>query len=143
MNRNIIFLVFLLVSCSSSAVTVVVEENSPAVQGGVLIENIGIETLGGVFTPLLHSGCNLPCELSRVFSTADDNQSQITITLIRGSEKMANIGKKLGRYKISGIALAPRGVPKIEVIFQVSRGNILLSVKDKENRSNLKLVKVE
>ena len=142
-NRSIIFLVILLASCSSSTVTVVVEENSPVTQGSELLENIGIETLGGVFTPLLQSGCNLPCEISQVFSTAEDNQSQITITIVRGSEKMANKGKYLGKYQISGISPAPLGVPQIEVIFQASGGNILLSVKDKERMSNLKLVKVE
>ena len=143
MNRSVIFLIFLLASCSSSTDTIVIEENSPVVQDNLLSENIGIETLGGVLTPLLNSGCKLPCKLSQVFSTAEDNQNQITITLIRGSDKMANKGKNLGKYQISGITLAPRGVPQIEVIFEASGGNILLSAKDKENNSNLKLFKVE
>ena len=143
MNRSVIFLIFLLASCSSSTDTIVIEENSPVVQGNLLSENIGIETLGGVLTPLLNSGCKLPCKLSQVFSTAEDNQNQITITLIRGSDKIANKGKNLGKYQISGITLAPRGVPQIKVIFEASEGNILLSAKDKENNSNLKLFKVE
>lgn len=143
MHKNIIFLVVFLVSCTSSNITIVVEENFPVAQGNVLSENIGIETLGGVLTPLLKSGCKLPCEISQVFSTAEDNQDQILITLIRGSAKMANEGVNLGTYQITGIALAPRGVPQIEVTFKASGGNILLSVSDKENGSSLKMSKVE
>ncbi len=143
MNKYLILLIFVLTSCSVSNAEFVVERNSPIVTGKSLSENIGIETLGGVFTPILESGCSLPCELSQVFSTAEDNQDQITITLIRGSSLMVKDGVNLGKYKISGIAPAPRGVPEIKVIFGASNNRIWVSASDASSGSKIQIVKVE
>jgi len=136
-------LALLLASCAASESEIIVEKGSPVVQGKLLTENIGIETFGGILTPLLVSGCKLPCELSQIFSTAEDNQNQITISLVRGSSQLASEGVNLGRYKVSGIAAAPRGTPKIKVLFKASGGNIWLSAADTEGKSNIKLIKEE
>ena len=143
MKNYFLLVVVLLVSCSRSIAELIVESESPIVQGHSLSENIGIETLGGVFTPLLNSGCPLPCELSQVFSTAEDNQEQITITLIRGLSKRANEGVNLGKYKISGIEPAPRGLPQIKVVFSASNGSIRLRALDTAGHSKIKITRVE
>src|SRR5437868_14478923 len=90
-----------LVGCSSSAEITVATQNRGS---SVLAENIGIETLGGVLTPLLKSGCKLPCEFTQVFSTADDNQDQITVHLFQGTTAMVSGAKKLGAFRLSGIS---------------------------------------
>ncbi|MBU2983988.1 Hsp70 family protein [Saccharophagus degradans] len=143
MNKYLLLIFLLVASCSSSSAELVVESDSPIVQGKSLTENVGIETLGGVFTPLLESGCPLPCELAQVFSTAEDNQEQITIKLIRGLSRTAGEGVNLGKYKISGIAPSPRGEPQIKVVFGASNGTIWLSAKDTSGKSRLKVSKVE
>ena len=143
MNKYLLLLVFLLTSCSKLNAEFVVEKDSPIAKGESLSENIGIETLGGVLTPILESGCSLPCELSQTFSTAEDNQDQITITLIRGLSKMAKDGVNLGKYKILGIAPAQRGEPQIKVIFGASNGRIWLSASDVNLRSKIQIAKVE
>ncbi len=143
MKIYIFLTMLILTSCSSSSTEFIVEKESPIVQGKILSENVGIETLGGVLTPLLKSGCALPCELSQIFSTAEDNQDQITINLIRGSSKLANDGTSLGKYKLMGIAPAPRGEPKIKVIFGASDGRIWLSASDVDKISKIQIIKVE
>ncbi|WP_299981688.1 Hsp70 family protein [uncultured Pseudoteredinibacter sp.] len=143
MSKYLFLVVFLLASCSSESVELVVERESPVVQGISLAENVGIETLGGVLTPILKVGCSLPCELSQIFSTAEDNQGQITITLIRGSSKRASEGINLGRFEINGIAPAPRGKPQIKVVFGASNGSIWLAASDVGGQSKIRLTKVE
>jgi molecular chaperone DnaK (HSP70) len=143
-SRYFILISLLLMSCSSSIADVVVVENdSPIIQGGVLSENVGIETLGGLLTPILESGCKLPCKLSQIFSTAEDNQNQITITLVRGLSKLTQDGVKLGKYQITGIMPAPRGTPQIKVVFGASRGQIWLSASDVSGKSNIQITKVK
>lgn len=133
----------LLTSCSISASKILIENNSPAALGDVLSENIGIETLGGVFTPILEVGCKLPCEVSQIFSTAEDNQNQIMIVIVRGIEKLAKNGVRLGKYKIQGISPAPRGAPKIKVTFKAVNGSIWLSASRLNGDSHISLVKLE
>jgi molecular chaperone DnaK len=143
-NSHFIAVVLLLVSCSRAfADMVIVENNSPIVQGSELSEDIGIETLGGVFTSILESGCKLPCKISQVFSTAEDNQNQISITLVRGTSKLTRDGVMLGKYKITGIQQAPRGTPQIIVVFGASNGQIWLSASDAEGNSNIQITKAE
>jgi len=142
MIRNITLVLNLLVSFAAEAATIIVEKNSPVVQGEYLKENVGIETLGGVLTPLLRSGCKLPCELSQIFSTAEDNQNQIIIVLVRGSQSLAKDGVNLGKYQITGISPLPRGVPQIQVIFKASEGNIWLIANDKDSNSDIKLERI-
>lgn len=94
--------------------------------------SIGIETLGGVFTPLIERNTTIPTKKSQVFSTADDNQVAVTIKVYQGERKMAADNKLLGQFNLEGIPPAPRGLPQIEVTFDVDANGILhVSAKDK------------
>jgi len=93
---------------------------------------IGIETLGGVLTPLIERNATIPTKKSQVFSTAEDNQSAVTIRVFQGERKMAIDNKLLGQFNLEGIAPAPRGIAQIEVTFDVDANGILhVSAKDK------------
>jgi len=93
---------------------------------------LGIETMGGVMTPLIEKNTTIPTRKSQVFSTADDNQSAVTIHVVQGERKMANQNKSLGRFDLADIPPAPRGVPQIEVSFDMDANGILnVSAKDK------------
>merc|ERR1711937_762699 len=93
---------------------------------------IGIETLGGVFTPLIERNTTIPSKKSQIFSTAADNQSAVTIKVFQGERKIAIDNKLLGQFNLEGIASAPRGIPQIEVTFDVDANGILhVSAKDK------------
>ncbi len=94
--------------------------------------SIGIETLGGVFTPLIERNTTIPTKKSQVFSTADDNQVAVTIKVYQGERKMAVDNKLLGQFNLEGIPPSPRGLPQIEVTFDVDANGILhVSAKDK------------
>ena len=116
-----------------------------AVQGGVLSGDVkgvvlldvtplslGIETLGGVFTKLIEANTTIPTKKSEVFSTASDQQSSVEIHILQGERPMAADNKSLGRFHLDGIPPAPRGVPQIEVTFDIDANGILnVSAKDK------------
>ncbi|WP_119393427.1 molecular chaperone DnaK [Salinibius halmophilus] len=116
-----------------------------AIQGGVLAGDVkdvllldvspltlGIETMGGVMTPLIEKNTTIPTNKSQVFSTADDNQSAVTIHVLQGERKQAAQNKSLGRFDLADIPPAPRGVPQIEVSFDIDANGILnVSAKDK------------
>lgn len=111
----------------------VVESDSPAVPAGAdaVVESIGIETLGGVFTPLLAQGCALPCSTTETFSTAADNQESISLSLFRGAGvRMVSDATSLGQYEVVGIAQAPRGTPRVEVTIDAAAGQVRLAAKD-------------
>lgn len=116
-----------------------------AIQGGVLSGDVkdvllldvvplsvGIETLGGVMTKLIEANTTIPTRKSQVFSTAADNQPEVEIHVLQGERPMAKDDKTLGRFHLDGIAPAPRGIPQIEVTFEVDANGIMsVSAKDK------------
>lgn len=116
-----------------------------AIQGGVLGGDVkdvllldvtpltlGIETLGGVMTPLIEKNTTIPTKKTQVFSTADDNQTAVTIHVLQGERKQSGGNKSLGRFDLSDIPPAPRGVPQVEVAFDLDANGILnVSAKDK------------
>ena len=93
---------------------------------------LGIETMGGVMTKLIEANTTIPCKKSEVFSTAADNQTEVTIRVLQGERPMANQNKQLGIFNLTGIAPARRGIPQIEVTFDIDANGILkVSAKDK------------
>src|SRR5690606_18003400 len=93
---------------------------------------LGIETMGGVATPLIEKNTTIPTKKSQVFSTADDNQTAVTIHVVQGERKQASQNKSLGRFDLADIPPAPRGMPQIEVTFNIDANGILhVSAKDK------------
>jgi molecular chaperone DnaK len=105
--------------------------------------SLGIETLGGVMTKMITKNTTIPTKHSQVFSTADDNQSAVTIKVFQGEREIATANKLLGEFNLEGIPPAPRGVPQVEVTFDIDANGILhVSAKDKatnkENRITIK-----
>jgi molecular chaperone DnaK len=96
---------------------------------------LGIETLGGVFTPLIERNTTIPTKRSQVFSTADDNQSAVTIRVFQGERPMAQDNKMLGQFDLVGIPPAPRGVPQVEVTFDID-ANGIVNVQAKDKATN-------
>ncbi|PIQ42792.1 MAG: molecular chaperone DnaK [Gammaproteobacteria bacterium CG11_big_fil_rev_8_21_14_0_20_46_22] len=124
-----------------------------AIQGGVLSGavkdvllldvtplSLGIETLGGVMTPLIEKNTTIPTKAQQVFSTAEDNQTAVTIHVLQGERKMATQNKSLGRFDLSDIPPTSRGMPQIEVTFDIDANGILhVSAKDKATGKEQKI----
>ena len=102
--------------------------------------SLGIETLGGVMTKLINKNTTVPTKANQVFSTADDNQTAVTIHVLQGEREMAAGNKSLGQFNLSDIAPAPRGMPQIEVTFDIDANGILhVSAKDKATGKEAKI----
>lgn len=102
--------------------------------------SLGIETLGGVMTRLIEKNTTIPTKAQQTFSTADDNQTAVTIHVLQGERKMASENKSLGRFDLSDIPPAPRGVPQVEVTFDIDANGILhVSAKDKATGKEQKI----
>ncbi|MDE2091830.1 MAG: molecular chaperone DnaK [Gammaproteobacteria bacterium] len=102
--------------------------------------SLGIETLGGVMTKLIEKNTTIPTKASQVFSTADDNQTAVTVHVLQGEREMARDNKSLGRFDLSDIPPAPRGMPQIEVSFDIDANGILnVSAKDKATNKEQKI----
>jgi molecular chaperone DnaK len=102
--------------------------------------SLGIETLGGVFTRLIDRNTTIPTKKSQVFSTADDNQSAVTIRVLQGEREMAADNKLLGNFNLEGIPPAPRGVPQVEVTFDIDANGIVnVSARDKATSKEQKI----
>ncbi len=102
--------------------------------------SLGIETMGGVMTVLIEKNTTIPTKKSQTFSTADDNQSAVTVHVLQGERKMAQQNKSLGKFDLSGIAPAPRGVPQIEVTFDIDANGIMhVSAVDKATGKQQKI----
>jgi molecular chaperone DnaK len=124
-----------------------------AIQGGVLQGDVkdlllldvtplslGLETMGGVMTKIIEKNTTIPSSKSQVFSTADDNQTAVTIRVFQGEREMANDNKLLGQFNLEGIAPAPRGMPQIEVTFDIDANGIVnVSAKDKATGKEQKI----
>ena len=102
--------------------------------------SLGVETLGGVMTRVIERNTTIPARRSELFSTADDNQTSVDIVVLQGERSMARDNRTLGQFKLEGIRPAPRGIPQIEVAFDIdANGTLNASAKDKDTGKGQKI----
>lgn len=102
--------------------------------------SLGLETMGGVMTRLIERNTTIPCQRTETFSTADDNQPSVDIVVLQGERELAKDNRQIGRFRLDGIAPAPRGVPQIEVTFDIDTNGILsVSARDQATNKEQKI----
>jgi molecular chaperone DnaK len=102
--------------------------------------SLGIETMGGVFTKLIEKNTTIPTKQSQVFSTAEDNQSAVTVHVLQGEREQARFNKSLAKFDLAGIEAAPRGMPQVEVTFDIDANGIMhVQAKDKKTGKEQKI----
>jgi molecular chaperone DnaK len=116
-------------------------KHTPAVEHGRLVENIGIETLGGIFTPLLSRGQSVPCEATKTFGTATDNQDRIQVRLFRGTAKLVKESTLVGRFAIEGLPKGPRGTVTVAVTFFVTPEGDIVAAAHEQSGQPVRLVR--
>ncbi len=145
MRRLPALAILFVAACVASAPQIeptIVEARSPAVgPDGTVAAPVGLETLGGVFTPLLETGCPIPCEKKEIFSTASDNQDQVMIALYRGRVSMVRDATFLGRFQITGIPPMKRGEPQIEVTVAARGSDLVMQATDLQTSRPYKIVR--
>jgi len=134
--------IFISFSVWADEPRIIIENHSPVAQGSSLTEDVGIEMWGGTFNPIIFMGCDLPCEENQIFSTADEQQIDMTITLARGVSKYTKNDTHLGTFRISGLVPGPKGRTLLNIVFGASKGNLWLSAKDMNGLSKLKITKI-
>jgi molecular chaperone DnaK (HSP70) len=136
---------FLFFACGTDTPNFTLVESNSDIFGpdAKLTQSIGIETLGGVFTPLIDNGTKVPFKISNVFSTAADNQNQISLKIYRGNKQLAKDNTFLGTYKVIGISPTPRGTPQIEITVGVKNKEINVAAIDLETGKAMNIIKVE
>jgi len=125
------------------AKTVVADASTIVGSDGTLREDLGIETLGGVFVVILPAGCAVPCQKCEVFSTAHDSQQSIDVSLYRGTGKAVKDCVLVGKYRIQEILESPRGQPQIRVYFEVSQDGVAIYAQDAQRKMNMAIREVE
>ncbi|SHO55539.1 Hsp70 family protein [Vibrio quintilis] len=143
MSRYLILLMGFIFSCAVHAGGIIVEPDSPVAQGPALTEDIGIEMQGGELNPVLFMGCEIPCRHIQTFSTADDDQEEITIHMFRGRSKYVKDDVDLGSYKLSGIYPQKKGKALIQILFGVSDGRIWIMASDVNGYADIHINRVE
>jgi len=126
---SVLLLGFLQISASQAAVAparIEVEKNSPAIKDGRLVEDIGLETLGGVFTPLARRGHEIPVRASEIFACGGDGQREIWIRLARGTHDVFARNHELGWFAVGSLPAAPRGILQVNVTVVVQGSSIAL-----------------
>jgi hypothetical protein len=119
-----------------------IERKSPAICSGVVKESVGIETIGGVFAPLIRAGTAVPATDEEIFSTAEDYQESLIIDVSRGDEELASRNHQIGRFKIVGISPAPKGLAQIRISFVATQRDLILQAVDLATKKHLRIVKL-
>jgi molecular chaperone DnaK (HSP70) len=141
-------LVLTLLGCGEEQPSPGTPENHSRVKyaDSVLTESVGVETLGGVFTPVIAKGTRIPVTIKDRFSTATDNQPAVDVHVLAGNAKYAKDCRTIGRFQVDGIPRAPRGVPIIEICYQIDRqGNLTVTAKDLAagNENQIKVIEFQ
>jgi molecular chaperone DnaK len=140
---SVLALSFLVAGCQKqSRAPLVIEDATPIAGAGRTAEDFGIETLGGVFTPLIKSGTTVPCSHSEIFSTAADEQSQIIVKPFRGANQLVAGNHALGRFQVVGIPSAPRGTPQVQITFTITEKQILISARDFTRKTEFEIQRI-